>query len=179
MLAFKVKVSLPSWYTSSVVAIRTCRLVCPAGMVSAPVTGCQTAPSKYSNVLAVSLPTVAVPLVGLSVNTVLLADGLDKLTVKTSVLPSAPVGLEMFKLGIPSSSTMVAIPAAVALLVVLGLVLLTLRVKVSSTSSMKSLLIGVRTKMLVLPTGIVAVVALAHVVPLSNETCKLLGVALP
>ena len=108
-VAVRVKVSLPSEITSSVVARRSCTEVAPAGMVTLPVTavhtGAATVPLLNSKVpaAAVSVPSVAVPLARLGVNTTALVLGLEMLTVKTALAPSATEISAMDKTGVSLS----------------------------------------------------------------------------
>ena len=82
------------------------------------------------------------------------------------------------KLGVPSLSVIVAVPVALALLVIPALVV-AVRVKFSDGSLILSLIIGVRTSTLVVLAAIVAVVALFQVRPPSVDTSRLVGPAEP
>ena len=82
------------------------------------------------------------------------------------------------RLGVASSSVIVPVPAAPALVVVPA-VFVAVRVKVSAASSSRSSVIGVRTSTPVVPAAMVALVASAHVVPPSVETWRLPAPAVP
>ncbi|KQW37417.1 hypothetical protein [Rhizobacter sp. Root404] len=82
------------------------------------------------------------------------------------------------RLGVGSLSVMVAVPTAEALLVVPA-VMVAVSVKFSAASSSASLVIGVRTSTLVVPAGMVTLVASTQVVPPSVETCRLPAPAVP
>ena len=171
-----VNVSLPSAITSSEIGRRNCIEVARAGMVTSPTTGSQVIPpsSEYSNVAnaPVSVPIVAglapEPL-KLGVNTTGLALGLLKFTVNTAcvLVPSiTPPAAVTESVGAGSLSVISAVPVALKLLVLAGAVLVTVSVKFSFGSYVLSLVVGVRTSILLVPAGIVAVVASSHVVPL-------------
>ena len=128
-------------------------------------TACHATPSKYSSVAAVSVPTVAVPELSAKVKSTLVALGFDKLIVNTAKPPSVTVGLEMLTVGTVSLSLIVAVPVALALLVVLGAAFVTAKLNVSLGSAVLSLVVGVRTITDVEPGGILAVVASAQVAP--------------
>ncbi|CAM8672229.1 hypothetical protein MCEMSEM18_02424 [Comamonadaceae bacterium] len=108
-VAVREKDSLPSEITSSVVARRSCTEVAPAGMVTSPVTGVHTGeatvPLLNSRLLAaaVSVPRVAEPLASDGVKTTGLVLGLEMLTVKTALAPSATEMLATDKTGVSLS----------------------------------------------------------------------------
>ena len=173
----RVNVSLPSAITSSEIGTRNCIEVARAGMVTFPTTGSHVVPpsSEYSNVASapVSVPMVAgltpEPL-KLGVNTTGLALGLLKFTVNIAcvLVPSiTPPAAMMERVGAGSLSVIRAVPVALELLVLPGAVLVTVSVKFSLGSSMLSFVVGVRTRILLAPAGIVAVIASTHVAPLS------------
>jgi len=85
-VALRLKVSLASEMASSVVARRSCTEVAPGAIVTLPATGTQALPSKTSSAdaAAVSVPTVAVPLLREGAKTTGEVLGLDRLTVKTA-----------------------------------------------------------------------------------------------
>ena len=92
-VAVRVKVSLPSAAKSSVVATRTCALVLPAAMVTPPTgTATHAVPLKYSSVVPVSVPTVAVPEASAGLKVTAVVEGFDSATVKTAKPPSPTVG---------------------------------------------------------------------------------------
>ena len=72
------------------------------------------------------------------------------------------------KTGVASSSVIVAVPVATALLV-MPLLRVAGSVKSSTASSSRSFVIGVRTSTLTVPAAIVALVPAAHVRPASVE----------
>ena len=82
---------------------------------------------------------------------------------------SFTVTLLIARLGVASSSVMVAVPSAPAFVVVPA-VFVAVSVKVSAASSSASFVIGVRTCTLVVPAAIVALAAGVHVAPPSVET---------
>ena len=150
----------------------------PAGIVKLPVTGTHVVPLKYSSVVAVSVPTVAVPELRLSVNVVALKLGFDKLIVNRAWSLSNTIGFEMLNVGGPSLSIMVARPVALTLLVTPAVVV-AVKVKVSLFSLKTSSLSGVRTNTLVLLAAMVTEVAFCHVAPPSVDTCRFVAPAAP
>ena len=122
---------------------------------------------------------MAVPLLVLYPTVTGWPEAAERVTVKVAV-PAASLTVMSLtdKLGVASSSVMVAVPLADALVVVPA-VRVAVRVKFSLTSSSASLVMGVRTSTEVVPAAMVAVVALDQVVPPSVDTCRLVAVALP
>ena len=149
-VAVKLKVSLLSEVASSVVGIRSCIELAPAGIVTLPATGAHTAPLKNSNAAGelVSVPIVAVPDARLGVNTTGLVLVLESETVKTAFPPSirgAEATIERLGVSLSEppapvpSSLIVPMPKPSAILAFVAPDKLTL--KVSMPSNTASLLI--------------------------------------
>ena len=84
-VAVRLKVSVASSMVSLVTATRTCTEVCPAAKVIPPAgTATQLVPLLYSNAVPVSVPTIAVPLLNVGLNTIGPELGLLRLTVNVA-----------------------------------------------------------------------------------------------
>ncbi len=159
-VAVSEKVSSPSAATSSLVATRICTLVLPAAIVTPPTgTATQAVPLKYSSAVAVSVPTVAVPLDNVGLKVTAAADGLDSDTVKTARPPSPTVGELTASVGVSSSVIVVVCAPLAPLMARLSKLppeaLAIVTVKFSAPSPITSCKVAMLKLALLAPAGIV------------------------
>src|SRR5918997_623079 len=179
VVAVSVKVSSASSIASLVIGVRTSTLVVPGAKVAlVPSTQVVPPSTETWRLPAPSAPKsmpppVAVPLASARATVMAPAAAFDRLTVNWAKAPfSDTLGLVTEMVGALSLSTMVPVPVAEGFAVVPVLVV-AVSVKVSSASSIASLVIGVRTSTLVVPGAKVALVPSTQVVPPSTETWRL------
>ena len=103
----RLKVSVGSAVLSSLVARRRSTELCPAAMVTGPVTLLQCSPPSLDTssvaAAAVSLPRLALPLASCGVKLMSSLDSLSRLTVNCALPPSISEGLETLRVGRSSS----------------------------------------------------------------------------